>query len=91
MSKKNIKKNTVEVTVPIIEDVSIVDSGDGFHFHVCGEAYKELMKTELAFPELAGNAKALAVFALTAAASMLSKQLIAEVEKSVLDGAAPAP
>ena len=91
MSKKTANKKAAEVTVPIIEDVSIVDSGDGFHFHVCGEAYRELMKTEVAIPEMAGNPKALAVFALTAAASMLSKELIAEVEKSVLDGAAPAP
>ena len=91
MSKKTAKKKAAEVTVPVIEDVSIVDTGKSFHFHVVGETYRELMKTEVAIPEMAGNPKALAVFALTAAASMLSKELIAEVEKSGLDAAAPAP
>lgn len=91
MSKKTANKKASEVTVPIIEDVSIVDSGDGFHFHVCGEAYRELMKTELAIPELAGNPRAVAVFALAALASMLTKQLVEDLEKSGLDAAAPAP
>ncbi len=76
MSKKAAKKKIAEVTVPIIEDVTIVDTGREFRVRVGGEAYRELMKTELEFPELAGEKRMLAVFALTALATMLSKQLV---------------
>ena len=91
MSKETVEKSNVEVTVPDIKNVEIVDTGESFHVHVGGAAYGELMRTEVEFPEMAGNRQALAVFALAALASMLTKQLVEGLEKSGLDGATPSP
>lgn len=90
MSDKTVEKKNEDVTVPDIGAVTIVDTGDEFHVRIGGAAYTELMQTELEFPELAGNKRALAVFALTAAAAIMSKQLVEEVERSVLSEAAAA-
>lgn len=83
MSKKTVKQDG--------QGISIEETGTEFRVVVRGEAYAELMKTPVEFPAMAGNPKGLAVFALMALASMLSKQLIEDLEKSGLDGAAPPP